>query len=159
MVTNKLQMVKSNKLKETKQSMENYPKIFLYRRLVQSKLFIDNHFPEKIDLDDISDEAYCSKYHFIRLFKKIYGRTPHQYLSFVRLEQAKLKLKTNVSVIDVCLEVGFESPTSFTALFKRTYGKTPSEYKNEQLKLLSESRETPLKFVPGCITNKFNLDK
>lgn len=138
--------------------MENYPKIFLYRRLVQSKLFIDNHFSEKIDLDEISDEANCSKYHFIRLFKKIYGRTPHQYLSFVRLEQAKVRLKTESSVIDVCFEVGFESPTSFTALFKRTYGKTPSEYKREQLNLLRESKETPLKFIPGCITDKFDLD-
>ena len=139
--------------------MDTYPKIFLYRRLVQSKLFIDEHFSEKIDVVNIADEAYCSKFHFIRLFKKTYGRTPHQYLTFVRLEHARMKLQTNNSVNDVCFDVGFESPTSFTTLFKRRYGLTPSAYRTEQLQLSMERKETPLKFIPGCITAKFELDK
>jgi len=139
--------------------MDLYPKIFLYRRLVQSKLFIDNHYADKIDIDNISDEAYCSKYHFIRLFKKAYGRTPHQYLIFVRLEQAKLNLKNNDLVSDTCFGVGFESPTSFAALFKKAYGQTPSAYRENQLKLSAERKETPLKFIPGCITTKFELGK
>jgi len=139
--------------------MDVYPKVFLYRRLVQSKLFIDNHFAEKIDLDNIADEAYCSKFHFIRLFKGVYGRTPHQYLTFVRLEQAKSKLKNNISVNDASFAVGFESPTSFASLFKRTYGQTPSYFRATQIKLSSARQKTPLKFIPGCITAKFNLDK
>jgi AraC-type DNA-binding domain-containing proteins len=138
--------------------MNNYPKIFLYSRLVHSKLFIDKHYSEKIDLNDISEEAYCSKYHFIRLFKKIYNRTPHQYLSFVRLEHAKIMLKTDTSIVDICFEIGFENSPSFTSLFKKTYGKTPSEYKREQLRLLKEKKEIPLKFIPECITEKFYLD-
>lgn len=139
--------------------MEAYPKIFLYRRLVQSKLFIDNHYAENIDIDNIADEAYCSKFHFIRLFKKVYGRTPHQYLTFIRLERAKLNLKNGLSVNDACFAVGFESTTSFANLFKRTFGQTPSDYKAEQLRLSAEMQEMPLKFIPGCITSKFDLDK
>ena len=139
--------------------MELYPKIFLYRRLVQSKLFIDNKYANKIDIDNISDEAYCSKYHFIRLFKKVYGRTPHQYLIFVRLEHAKLFLKNNESVSDTCFAVGFESPTSFASLFKKAYGQAPSVYRENQIRLMEESKEKPLKFIPGCITSKYELGK
>ena len=55
--------------------MEQYPKIYLYRRIVQAKLFIDNHFGEDIDLGNIADEAFFSRFHFIRLFKTIYNKT------------------------------------------------------------------------------------
>lgn len=139
--------------------METYPKIFLYRRLVQSKLFIDNHFAEKIDVDNIADEAYCSKFHFIRLFKKVYGRTPHQYLTFVRLEQAKIRLRANASITEACFDVGFESPTSFSALFKKKYGLNPSGFRAGQLRLSRERQKNPLNFIPGCITAKYDLDK
>jgi hypothetical protein len=40
------------------QQKELYPKVYLYRRIVYAKLFIDNHFAEKIDLDNIADEAF-----------------------------------------------------------------------------------------------------
>ncbi len=76
--------------------MEDYPKIYLYRRIVQAKLYIDKHFDEEIDLDNIADEAYFSKFHFIKLFKSIYQKTPHQYLMIVRLEKAKTLLKEGV---------------------------------------------------------------
>ena len=68
---------------------ELYPKVYLYRRIVYAKLFIDTHFAENIDLDNIADEAFFSKFHFIRVFKDIYKKTPHQYLSFVRIERRK----------------------------------------------------------------------
>ncbi|MFN2440773.1 MAG: helix-turn-helix transcriptional regulator, partial [Chitinophagaceae bacterium] len=54
----------------------NYPKIYLYRRIVRAKLFIDDNYSENIDLDNIADEACFSKFHFARQFKKIYSKTP-----------------------------------------------------------------------------------
>src|SRR5689334_8929119 len=96
-----------------------YPKIYLYRRIVQGKLFIDAHFSEPINLACISDEAFLSKFHFIRLFKKAYGKTPHQYLIYVRIEHAKKLLRGDARVSDVCLLVGFDSAGSFTTLFKK----------------------------------------
>jgi AraC-like DNA-binding protein len=50
-----------------------YPKAYLYRRIVKAKLFIDAHFAEPIDVDAISNKAAFSKFHFIRLFKQVYG--------------------------------------------------------------------------------------
>src|SRR5699024_293335 len=93
---------------DNKMTTEQYPKIYLYRRIVQAKLYIDKFYFEKIDLDNISDEAYFSKFHFIRLFKSIYGKTPHQYLTTVRIEKAQQHLQLNKSVKDVCFLVGFD---------------------------------------------------
>jgi AraC-like DNA-binding protein len=129
---------------------ENHPKIYLYRRIVQSKLFIDTHYANAIDLDNIASEAFFSKFHFIRLFKKIYDKTPHQYLTSVRIEQAKLLLQTEMAVADVCFSVGFDSISSFAGLFKRITSTTPSLYQKLQLKRSEEIRSVPLKFIPNC---------
>jgi len=130
--------------------MEQYEKLYLYKRIVQAKLFIDSHFADKIDLDNISDEACFSKFHFIRLFKSLYGRTPHNYLIKVRIENAKLLLSEGYSVFDVCQMVGFDSPTSFAGAFKKGVGKTPSVFQEEQWARRAAIRVNPLYAVPNC---------
>jgi AraC-like DNA-binding protein len=129
---------------------DHYPKVYLYRRLVQAKLFIDRHYAKKIDLDNIADEAFFSKFHFIRQFKKIYGKTPHQYLQSVRIEQAKQLLDAGVSVLDVSMLVGFESPTSFSGLFKRLVGTSPSSYQAYRQLRKMQLSNAPLTFIPNC---------
>ncbi len=127
-----------------------YAKVYLYRRIVQAKLFIDTHFQESINLDDIADEAYFSKFHFIRLFRKTYGKTPHQYLTMVRIEAAKKMLQASQPVAEVCYAVGFDSITSFTGLFKRFTKLTPSLYQLQQQERSRQIGQVPLKFIPGC---------
>ena len=127
-----------------------YPKVYLYRRIVQSKMFIDDNFDEHIDVECISDQACFSKYHFIRVFKKIYGKTPHRYLSSVRIEKAKQLLKEDISVTGACFAVGFDSVSSFTGLFKRAVGRTPLAYQLQQHHLKAETSKVPLKFIPNC---------
>lgn len=134
--------------------MEDYPKIYFYRRIVQAKLFIDQHFSDSIDLDMIAEEAFFSKFHFIRQFKKVYGKTPYQYLTKVRIEEAVQLLKSGLSVSEVCYAVGFESLSSFSGLFKRRVGLTPSEYAIRQQKLKAAILKKPLQYVPGCFAKK-----
>lgn len=129
---------------------DQYPKVYLYRRIVQAKLFIDNHYADKIDLNGISDEAYFSKFHFIRLFKSAYGKTPHQYLKYVRIEKAKELLKNNVTVSEVCFLVGFDSLSSFSGLFSKVVGKSPSNYLKHHQEMQKKISLRPLSFVPGC---------
>ena len=131
-----------------------YPKVHLYRRIVQAKLFIDSCYADKIDLDNISDEAYFSKFHFIRLFKKVYSKTPHQYLIAVRIEKAMELLKADIPVSDVCYAVGFESLSSFSGLFKRIASITPSDYLVRQQKIKAQIITSPLTFIPGCFAEK-----
>jgi AraC-like DNA-binding protein len=127
-----------------------YPKMYLYRRLVQAKLFIDAHYAEPIDLDLIADEANFSKFHFLKLFKKTYRRTPYQYLIFVRIQKAMELFESGKPVTEVCYAVGFESVGSFSLLFKRVRGMTPSAYLDQQQALRAEKAEAPLRFIPGC---------
>ena len=144
---------------------ESYPKVYLYRRVVQAKLFIDAHFQEKLDLNLISDEAYFSKYHFLRLFKKIYGKTPYQYLMAVRIDKAKQLLQKNLPVSEVCFMVGHESLTSFTGLFKRRTGMSPSAFQKKEMERQKDQDKTPLKYIPNCFaesrgwTEKSNFEE
>ncbi len=129
---------------------EAYPKVYLYKRIVQAKLFIERHFVDNIDVDNIADEACFSKFHFIRLFKNTYGKTPHRYLTYVRVEHAKELLKNGSSVSDACYNVGFDSVTSFTGLFKRMTGLTPFAWQLQQEKMKNDIAAAPLKYIPGC---------
>jgi len=130
------------------------PKIYLYRRIVLAKLFIDEHFAENINLNDIAGEAFFSKFHFIRQFKKIYGQTPHHYLKTVRIEKAMQLLRTNLTVSEACYAVGFESVGSFSSLFKRIAGVTPSAYLLRQQQIKAQILKAPLDFIPGCFAEK-----
>jgi AraC-like DNA-binding protein len=130
--------------------MEQYEKIYLYQRVVRAKLFIDNHYTDNIDLNNISDQAHFSKFHFIRLFKSIYGRTPNQYLIKVRIDNAKDFLANGHSILETSEMVGFDSPTSFSGMFKRIIGKTPSAFQKEQETKRNAIQTNPLQFIPNC---------
>lgn len=139
--------------------MIDYPKIYLYKRIVQAKLFIDTHFNENIDLNNIADEAYFSKFHFIRLFKTIYGKTPHQYLIKVRLENAMLFLQKEMPVTKTCFAVGFDSASSFAGLFKRYTKLSPSAYQQQFKERNEQIKKAPLKFVPNCFAEQYRRNK
>ncbi|MBL0104109.1 MAG: helix-turn-helix transcriptional regulator [Bacteroidetes bacterium] len=125
-------------------------KIDLYRRVVKAKLYIDNHFADNLDLDNISEQAYFSKFHFIRLFKSIYGLTPKNYLIKTRIENAKKYLSNGCSVLETGMMVGLESPTSFTGMFKKITGLTPSGYQKQENLRKQKILQSPLSFVPNC---------
>lgn len=133
-----------------KHKEDTYPKFYLYSRIVKAKLFIDDNYCTNIDLNNISDEACFSKFHFIRLFKSVYGKTPHQYLTHVRIENAKLFLQKNNTVADTCFKCGFDSVSSFTGLFKKTTGKTPSSYQLQYRQRQHAIKQQPLSFIPNC---------
>ena len=134
--------------------MDEYPKQYLYRQIVRAKLFIDANFAEPIDLNTIADAACFSKFHFVRTFREIYGKTPHQYLTWVRVERAKELLAAGEPVMRVCFAVGFDSVSSFTGLFKRRAGLTPAAFQTRELQKRSELRAMPLKHIPDCFASK-----
>jgi len=111
-----------------------YPHDDLTKQIIESRYYIGKHFSEDINLDKIAAKALISKFHFIRLFKKYYGRTPNQYLQEVRIERAKKLLGKGNSINDVCNAIGFASKTPFISLFKKMTGVTPLVYQNKKIK-------------------------
>jgi AraC-like DNA-binding protein len=130
----------------------------IYQRVVSAKLFIDDNYTEQIDLKRISGQAYLSRFHFHRLFTKIYRKTPHQYLTSKRIEKARDLLAENKPVSDVCNEVGFESIGSFSVLFKKEIGFAPQYYRNMAWLKKQQAKEQPKKFIPHCFIESYNLD-
>jgi transcriptional regulator GlxA family with amidase domain len=115
-------------------SAELYANIYLTKKVIQAKYFMDKNFDQVITLDTICKEACISKFHLIRSFKKLYGVTPYQHLTFLRIKKAKELLQTNLPIATVCYHVGFDSPTSFSGLFKKIAGKTPKEFRRSKTK-------------------------
>lgn len=129
----------------------SYPGAYKYRRIVKAKRYIDEHFNQPIDLDDISREACFSKYHFIRQFKIAYGKTPWQYLMELRVTEAsRLLEKSRHSVTEICFKVGFESVGSFSSLFKKTTGFSPGAFRDHKRQKKHEVSNQPLTVVPHC---------
>ena len=121
------------------------------KRLTRAKDFMAEAYSHSIGLDDIAARANLSPFHFQRLYKQTFGESPHNYLTRIRLERAKTLLKTSdLSVSEVCLEVGFESLGSFSALFLREVGLPPSHYrKHARCSVYIPSIYRTL-FVPSC---------
>jgi len=123
----------------------------VYKRIIMAKLYMDENFHESIDLDCISREACLSRYHFHRLFTRIYQRTPHQYLTRKRVEQARQWLADkDLTVSEICNNVGFESIGSFSVLFKKEIGYAPQYYRNQAWLKKKQALAQPRKFIPHC---------
>ncbi|HEY3581783.1 MAG TPA: helix-turn-helix transcriptional regulator [Pyrinomonadaceae bacterium] len=85
---------------------------------------------EPISLHDMSRVAYLSAFHFNRVFHQITGLPPNKFISAMRLDEAKrLLLNTNLSITDICFEVGYNSLSTFTRLFTQRVGLGPREFR------------------------------
>ncbi|MCC6728976.1 MAG: helix-turn-helix transcriptional regulator [Chthonomonadales bacterium] len=102
----------------------------LCRRLHRARDFMEASLTEPVTIPVIADHAWFSPHHFLRLFKRAFGETPHQYLTRRRIERARrLLLVTDLSVTEVCFAVGFQSLGSFSWLFRGKVGVSPEAYR------------------------------
>ena len=130
-----------------------------YRRVVSAKMYIDKNYCEPINLEQISQQAYFSKFHFHRLFTRIYQLTPHDYLTSKRLQYSKLLLQQEgLNIQDVCNSVGFESLASFSLLFKKRNGFAPQYYRNLAYLKKKLAKEQPKYFIPHCMLQQMGIE-
>ncbi len=112
---------------------------------------VDRHYSEPLDLDTLAGIAGLSKYHFLRLFRTTYGRTPAAYLSERRVERAQDLLRTtNLTVTEVCFAVGFSSLGSFSSRFSAVTGETPTDFQKRYA-------ATGAPRIPGCYVFMWGL--
>lgn len=127
-----------------------------YRRLMRARDFIEDCYSRPVDLNQIAREACLSRFHFLRLFRKTFDKTPHQYLTERRIERAKdLLAASDLSVTEICFEVGFESLGSFSTLFHRTVGHPPTHYRTHTSVRVPVSLLFPEPAIPACFLIRY----
>jgi AraC-like DNA-binding protein len=100
------------------------------RRAVEAALWIDAHSREGVDLERAAREVGLSPFHFLRLFSKVLGVTPHQYLVRSRLRRAaRLLCDEERSVTEIALDVGFGDLSNFVRTFHRAAGVSPLRFR------------------------------
>ncbi len=112
--------------------------------LRRARDLMDREYACPLDVAALARAALMSTAHFSRQFRAAYGETPYSYLMTRRIERAKALLRGGeMSVTEVCLEVGCTSLGSFSARFTELVGETPTAYRARD--------HTALAKVPGCL--------
>ncbi|HKY43375.1 MAG TPA: helix-turn-helix domain-containing protein [Pyrinomonadaceae bacterium] len=100
------------------------------RRIRRSVELMHTQLDQDLTLKELAAASYLSPFHFSRLFKKLTGASPHNYLAGIRAARAQLLLaETDLSVTEVGARVGYLSGSHFTKAFRLATGATPREFR------------------------------
>lgn len=98
--------------------------------------YIEDHLDGTLDLEELARVAACSKYQLQRMFPYLTGFTLSEYVKRRSLTKAAQDLiSTDVKVIEIAQQYGYDSPTAFTRAFKRVHGVAPSDVRHASTKL------------------------
>jgi AraC-like DNA-binding protein len=112
--------------------------------LLRARDLMDREYARPLEVAELARVALMSTAHFSRQFRTAYGETPYSYLMTRRIERAQLLLRRGeLSVTEVCLEVGCTSLGSFSARFTELVGETPTAYRARD--------HSALRNVSGCV--------
>ena len=115
--------------------------------LIESRRFLAENFQDAPTLKIAADAGGYSPFHYHRLFKSAFGETPLEYVSRLRFEEARRLLNgSSLTIAEICLEVGYQSPSSFSLAFSERYGSSPSEFR----RVFSIPGVWTWRLVPSC---------
>ncbi len=97
-------------------------------RLAGIRDYIREKCHENVSLDELSQAAFCSRFHFTRLFKQAFGIPPHVYLRQMRLNKALKDLRIGKPITAVALDLGFYDQSHFSKSFKKYAGVNPKSF-------------------------------
>ena len=105
---------------------------------------IDREYARPLNVEALAAGVHMSSGHLSRQFREAFGESPYSYLMTRRIERAKALLRVGeLSVTEVCLEVGCTSLGSFSARFTELVGETPTAYRARD--------HSALEGVSGCV--------
>lgn len=111
------------------------------RRMLRARDEMDRRYAEPLDIPTLASIAHLSASQFGRVFKQVYGETPHRYLQRRRIERAMTLLRqTDRPITDIAWDTGFASLGTFSATFSRIVGYSPTGFR---------ARHAPVA-VPSC---------
>lgn len=100
--------------------------------LVEMKNYLDEHYTERIVLDDLSEKYYINKYYLTKIFKETYGSTINGYIIAKRITRAKQLLRfTDMTVDEIGNAVGMGDANYFSRTFRKVEGISPREYRKQ----------------------------
>lgn len=116
---------------KTGYSFESVNKKYVVEQIVN---YFEDHYQEKISLDQIAENMYLSSFYISRIFKSETGDTPIRHLINIRLEQAYELLENgwSGSIQEVAARVGYDDAYHFSKLFKKKFGVSPSQVKKKE---------------------------
>ncbi|MCM3717606.1 AraC family transcriptional regulator [Fictibacillus phosphorivorans] len=113
------------------------------KRLNDAIQYLEENLEYEIDMREVAKRAYCSEYHFKRMFNFLAGVPLSEYIRRRRLTLAAFELvHGDAKVIDVAVKFGYSSPDAFTKAFQQLHGVTPSEAKKHEHSLKAYPRMT-----------------
>ena len=108
---------------------------------------IDREYAQPLDVEALARDAHMSAGHFSREFRRAYGESPYSYLMTRRIERAMALLRRgDLSVTEICFEVGCASLGTFSTRFTELVGMAPSAYRDQAAGAMAG--------VPPCITKQ-----
>ncbi|WP_025027878.1 bifunctional transcriptional activator/DNA repair enzyme AdaA [Caldalkalibacillus mannanilyticus] len=114
--------------KRCQPEVEHSPHMELVQKVIA---YLVNHYKQRLTLQDIANHVGVSPFYLERLFKQETSETPRTYLEKIRIDKAGHLLRsTNRTNLEICYEVGFQSPSNFYKAFRRITNCSPSEFRH-----------------------------
>lgn len=124
---------KNNMIKQSEKEIpviKNSTREEIQKRMNTATDYIYSFYDRDISLDELAQAACLSKFHFLRLFKIAYGTTPHQFITSVKIDRAKMLLKKQEDEVNVIAKtLGFDSASSFSRSFYNHVKMYPSQFR------------------------------
>ena len=123
------------------------PRLQDLKRLRRVRDRMDREYAQPLDVEALARDACMSAGHFSRAFRRAYGESPYGYLMTRRIERAMLLLRQgDLSITEVCFEVGCGSLGTFSTRFAELVGMPPSQYRREAAAAAAG--------LPGCVAKQ-----
>jgi AraC-like DNA-binding protein len=127
---------------------DQYLRDLVLLRKVRDRM--DREYAQPLDVEALARGVHVSAGHLSRQFKLAYGESPYQYLMTRRIERAMALLRRgDLSVTDVCFEVGCSSLGTFSTRFTELVGVPPSVYREQHAQGTTESSG-----IPPCVSKQ-----
>ena len=122
-------------------------------RLCRARDMLREIHDPRLSIREVAREAALSPYHFIRVFKAVFGETPHQVRITAHLDRARqLLIVGEQTVTEICTDLGFSSLGTFSHLFARRMGAPPSVYRRRVRSMVQVPGTIPGQLIPGCFS-------